>query len=98
MVNNSSAFTYDNVAHDVTKFLTQYCYIEEKVTLSMRLDEELGLDKETYRECLESLEEEYANKSLSFSLISAESDEAETVNDLVDLIWREVVAIVGEDK
>jgi hypothetical protein len=79
--------------------ISQITFVEKsEITLASRIDEDLSIDEKLFNELCEALENECEQLSLSFTLTASTASECEVVGDLVDLMWMEVIAIVGEQE
>lgn len=71
----------------VLSLASEYLYFEEKtLELSLRFEEDLCVDKRSFHEYLDALEEELAENSISLKIDGKDRKEIETLNDVVELV------------
>ncbi len=87
----------DIIDEIVIKSASEIFFIQqETVTRKSRIDEDLCADGVSLLDLLDSIEHGLLQLSLSISLSKDVFKELDTIGELSDLIWNEVVAIVGE--
>lgn len=94
----SERLSRDQILEIVTRRISELFFVKRiDIDEQSRFDEDLPTDRTNFGDLLDVLEDDFLNQRLSFSLRSTEVHHVETVADLVDMIMREVIAIVGID-
>ncbi|HQZ15085.1 MAG TPA: hypothetical protein PLT55_04515 [Acidimicrobiia bacterium] len=69
----------------------RFMFEQHNFKMTMRFDEDFGLDRFAFNEMLDFLEEEFTSMSLGFRLDMIERNDIETVLDLLESIRNQIV-------
>lgn len=85
------SFSPEKILEIIRNYISRITGIEQHlIGLEQRFDEDLGLDKITFNEMADFLEDEFTSMNLGFRIDKVERRDIELVSDLVDIITSKI--------